>query len=151
VSSKTERLYRIGELARLVDTSPRTIRYYEERGLLPEPEGHAKGRHRTYTDADAVRLRELLRLRDLLGLSLEELKDLLEAEEARAALRERFHRTDSPEQRRELLTQALVHVEAQLASVRGRQQALAQLGHELAQKRQRLRARLRAIEEGGGG
>ena len=80
-----EQRYRIGEVAELVGTTPRTIRYYEEFGLLAAPPSHEKGRHRTYDDADVRRLQELIRLRDLLGVSLDELKSLVEAEEARAA------------------------------------------------------------------
>jgi DNA-binding transcriptional MerR regulator len=78
-----ERTYRIGEVAELVGTTPRTIRYYEEIGLLPAPPGFEKGRHRTFGEAEVARLKELIRLRDLLGISLEELKGLVEAEEAR--------------------------------------------------------------------
>jgi DNA-binding transcriptional MerR regulator len=141
--------YRIGELASLVGASPRTIRYYEERGLLPAPEGHTKGQHRSYDDTDVARLRELLGLRDLLGLSLEELKDLVEAEEARALLRDRWRATGSKSQRREILKEALVHVQAQLTLVRRREKALAQLGRELTAKRQRLRAQLRGLIEKG--
>jgi DNA-binding transcriptional MerR regulator len=137
--------YRIGELAELAGASSRTIRYYEERGLLPAPAGHTKGQHRTYDEADVVRLRELLRLRDLLGLPLDELKDLLEAEEARALLRDRFRATGSDEERRKILEQALAHVEAQLTLVQGRERALAQLEQELAAKRKRLRAQLRKV------
>ena len=85
-----ERTLRIGEVAELVGTTPRTIRYYEEIGLLPTPPGFEKGRHRTLGEAEVARLKELIRLRDLLGISLEELKGLVEAEEARAVIRERF-------------------------------------------------------------
>ncbi|MGD0167816.1 MAG: MerR family transcriptional regulator [Gaiellaceae bacterium] len=145
MDTASKQSYRIGELAALVGASPRTIRYYEERGLLPAPEGHSKGQHRTYDDTDVLRLRELLRLRDLLGLPLEELGKLLEAEEARALLRDRFHAGGSGEQRRQILEQGIAHIEAQLTLVRRREQALAGLGKELAAKRQRLRAQLRAL------
>ena len=79
----TETRYRIGEVAELVGTTARTIRYYEEIGLLPAPESHAKGRHRLYTESDVHRLQEIVRLRDGLGVPLDELRSLLEAEEAR--------------------------------------------------------------------
>src|SRR5205807_2509270 len=78
---------RIGDVARSVGTTPRTIRYYEEIGLLPPAPARASGRHRTYSAQEVERLREVMRLRDLLGVSLEELKTLLAAEEARAAVR----------------------------------------------------------------
>jgi DNA-binding transcriptional MerR regulator len=128
-----------------VGVTARTIRYYEEFGLLGAGAVRVRGAHRLYTEADVARLRELIRLRDLLGVSLEELKQLVEAEEARALLRERWRATDSSEQQRLILEQGLVHVEAQLALVRKRQQALAQLERELVKKRQRLRARLRTL------
>jgi DNA-binding transcriptional MerR regulator len=70
---------RIGDVAESVGTTPRTIRYYEELGLLGESD-REKGAHRTYTEADVERLREVMHVRDLLGISLEELKDLVAME-----------------------------------------------------------------------
>jgi MerR family transcriptional regulator, repressor of the yfmOP operon len=144
----TDRRYRIGEVADLVGTTPRTIRYYEEFGLLDAPPEHEKGRHRTYDDADVRRLEELIRLRDVLGVSLEELKRLVEAEEARAALRERWQHTAGVADRRAILEQAAGHVTAQLALVRARRAALDGLETELAAKLERVTGRLRELEEG---
>jgi hypothetical protein len=62
--------YRIGEVAERTGVTTRTIRYYEELGLLEGAE-REKGRHRLYCDSDIARLRELIRLRDLLGVSLD--------------------------------------------------------------------------------
>jgi DNA-binding transcriptional MerR regulator len=136
-----ERTYRIGELAAAAGTTTRTVRYYEEIGLIPGAE-RRKGAHRLYTDADAERLRELVRLRDLLGVSLEELKTLVEAEEARAKIRARFAKTDDEAEKRDLAAKALVHVERQLALVRDRKEALGRLEAELVEKAQRIRDRL---------
>ena len=72
---------RIGDVAKLAGTTPRTIRYYEEIGLLPVSGGREPGAHRTYATDDVDRLTELLRLRTLLGVSLDGLKDLVEAED----------------------------------------------------------------------
>jgi DNA-binding transcriptional MerR regulator len=129
-----------------VGVTARTIRYYEELGLLGAGSARERGAHRLYTDADVARLRELISLRDLLGVSLEELKQLVEADEARALLRERWHATDSSEQRRLILEQGLTHIEAQLALVNKRQQALAQLERELVDKRKRLRTLIKRGE-----
>ena len=85
-----ERSYRIGDVAERVGVTTRTIRYYEELGLLGTASARTKGAHRLYTEADIARLEELIRLRDLLGLTLEELVALAEAEEARAALRNQW-------------------------------------------------------------
>jgi DNA-binding transcriptional MerR regulator len=79
-------------VARRCGTTPRTIRYYEELGLLRGAGATERpsGGHRSYTEADVADLCELIRLRELLGLSLEELGRVIEAEEARALLRAEF-------------------------------------------------------------
>src|SRR5437763_7485827 len=110
MSATTEGKLRIGELAELTGTPPRTIRYYEEIGLLPSSGARAQGKHRCYTHADVERVREIVRLRDLLGLSLDELSKLVEAEAARAAIRREYQQSDDPATQGRLLQQALVHI-----------------------------------------
>jgi DNA-binding transcriptional MerR regulator len=138
---------RIGEVARRVGTTARTIRYYEEIGLLPEAEARPSGGHRVYTEEDVERLAELVRLRDLLGISLEELRQLADAEEARALLREEWHRSEDPRRKHEILVEALAHIDRQLELVRGRKRELEGLEGELARKRRRVRARLADAEK----
>jgi DNA-binding transcriptional MerR regulator len=135
---------RIGEIAELTGVTPRTIRYYEEIGLLDSSE-RRKGEHRLYEQEDVDRLRELTRLRDLLNLSLDELKQLVEAEEARAAIRRRFAATESDTERLRLLDAALPHVETQLELVRRRKRELEVLESELVEKRKRIQARRREL------
>jgi MerR family transcriptional regulator, repressor of the yfmOP operon len=137
----TPGLLRIGEVARLVGTTPRTIRYYEEIGLLPAEERET-GRHRLYTESDVERLRELLRLKDLLGVSLEELKALVEAEDARAALRDEWRKGGKETRPREILEEAIGHIGRQLELVRSRRAQLEGLEAELAGRRRELRERL---------
>lgn len=137
-----ERQMRIGEVADLTGTTPRTIRYYEEIGLLGAGRAREQGKHRSYTAADVERVREVLRLRDLLGLSLEQLAQLVEAEAARAEIRRELVATDDPDRQRTLLEQALGHIESQLALVRDRQRELGALDRELTAKQERVRARL---------
>ncbi len=140
---------RIGDVARLVGTTPRTIRYYEEIGLLPEAPARPSGRHRIYTHAEAERLREVMRLKELLGVSLDELKTLLTAEEARAEVRAQLRRDDvDPERRRELLSEALGHIERQLDLVRHRAGELAKLELELRETRKRVRRKIRGLDAG---
>ena len=91
MSTATSRL-RIGEVAELTGTTPRTIRYYEEIGLLPAARGRQPGSHRLYEQADVDRLRDVLRLKELLGVSLDELRDLAAAEDARASRRREWDR-----------------------------------------------------------
>ena len=130
---------RIGEVAERVGVTTRTIRYYEELGLLGGASERAKGEHRHYDEADVARLAELIRLRDLLGLSLEELVELAEAEEARAALREQWHGDPSDEERRAILDEALAHAERQRELVESRRRTLDEFAGELDEKLRRLR------------
>jgi DNA-binding transcriptional MerR regulator len=138
-------LLRIGEVARMVGTTPRTIRYYEEIGLLPASEERETGRHRLYTESDVERLRELLRLKDLLGVTLEELKALVEAEDARAALREEWRKGGKVARPRGILEEAIGHIDRQLELVRSRRAQLEGLETELAGRRRELRDRLRRL------
>ena len=138
---------RIGEVAKLAGTTPRTIRYYEEIGLLRSAGGRQPGAHRTYAEADVERLTELLRLKDLLGLSLEDLKELVEAEGARAELRREWQSgVDDPVRRRQILDQSLHYTARQLDLVRRRRDEIKKLEEELVSRRKRVKTLLREMK-----
>jgi DNA-binding transcriptional MerR regulator len=143
----SERSLRIGELAELTGTTPRTIRYWEELGLLGTSSAREEGKHRSYTAADVERVSEIVRLRNLLGLSLEQLSSLLEAESARAHLRRELSQTESPADRRRILEQLLGHISGQLDLVRDRRRELEELAAELEEKQRLVRLRLRETED----
>jgi MerR family transcriptional regulator, repressor of the yfmOP operon len=137
---------RIGDVAKLAGTTPRTIRYYEEIGLLPASAARERGAHRTYAEEDVERLADLLRLKDLLGLSLEEVKTLVEAEDARASLRREWETgVEDPVRRRQILDESLGHIGRQLNLVRRRRDEIASLESELLAKRKRVQSRLREL------
>ncbi|MFJ3668004.1 MerR family transcriptional regulator [Streptomyces sp. NPDC090106] len=71
-----EQAYRIEDLAHLSGATVRTIRAYQDRGLLPRPE--RRGRANVYTDAHLVRLRQIAELLDR-GYTLASIKELLDA------------------------------------------------------------------------
>jgi DNA-binding transcriptional MerR regulator len=137
------RTLRIGELAERTGTTPRTIRYYEEIGLLGGSAERTQGQHRAYTQADVDRVKEIIRLRDLLGLSLEQLSRLLEAESARAHLRRELQETEAPAERRRILAELQQHIGTQLELVRSRLQQLTELAAELEDKQQLVERRIR--------
>jgi MerR family transcriptional regulator, repressor of the yfmOP operon len=143
-ATSTDRL-RIGEVAELTGTTPRTIRYYEEIGLLTGAPDRVQGQHRFYTQADVEQINEIVRLRDLLGLSLEQLSQMLEAQAARAEIKREYHRTEDPDLRRDLLQRSLLHIANQLELVRDRRTELEQLESELVDKRRLIQKRLREL------
>lgn len=67
----------IGEVAEQTGLSLRTIRYYEEVGLV-RPSARTAGGFRLYSESDVARLRLVRRMKPL-DFSLEEMKDVLEA------------------------------------------------------------------------
>ncbi|UYQ66398.1 MerR family transcriptional regulator [Streptomyces peucetius] len=72
----TERQMQIGEVAERTGLSLRTIRHYEEVGLVT-PSARSKGGFRLYTEADVERLMVIRRMKPL-DFSLDEMRDLLE-------------------------------------------------------------------------
>jgi DNA-binding transcriptional MerR regulator len=145
MSTLTDKPLRIGEVAQLTGTTPRTIRYYEEIGLMPGAADRVQGQHRSYSQADVDRVKEIVRLRDLLGLSLEQLSKLLEAETARAELRREYHATEDPGDRARILEEALTHITSQLELVSARRKELLQLERELVEKRDSVQSRLKEL------
>lgn len=133
---------RIGEVARRVGTTVRTIRYYEEIGLMPGAADRAAGAHRVYDEDDVEQLAEVLRLKELLGVSLEELQELVSAQDLRRALREEFLSEGTSVARRLRILDQLDDVAArQLALVDRRRAQLDALDAELLQRREKIAAR----------
>ncbi len=103
---------RISDAAARAGVSPRTLRYYDELGLL-SPSQYTTGGERRYRDADLVQLQRILELREALGMNLEEIKEFLESEqrldEVRAAYRAKkdVNTTAARVQQKELLEEAL--------------------------------------------
>lgn len=73
----------IGEAASLTHLTQRTLRFYEERGLL-HPPGRMQGGFRLYSPADIERIERIKQLKELLGFSLSEIGEMLDAEELAA-------------------------------------------------------------------
>lgn len=71
-----ERSYKIGELARMFGLTTRTIRYYEELGLL-ESRNRDGVEHRRYSERNAIRIKRIQQLKDY-GLTLLEIRELFE-------------------------------------------------------------------------
>ena len=103
------KMYTIGDLARELDVSTRTIRYYEERGLL-RPQRTTNTQQRLYTPGDRVRLKLLLRARGL-GFRLEDIRELFEIYDATHDERRQGQRL------RQMIVERLEQVEAQLRDI----------------------------------
>ncbi|MDQ6617009.1 MAG: MerR family transcriptional regulator [Actinomycetota bacterium] len=96
---------RIGEVAQQAGVTTRTLRYYQEVGLLAP--GHSPGGSRRYTDADAARLRRIIELRSVMDFDLERIREILESEDRLAELKAEAQRGISLERRREIVAEAI--------------------------------------------
>src|SRR3954451_17228178 len=109
-----EQFLRIGDVAMRTGLTQRTIRYYEELGLLP-PATRTQGDFRLFGERDITRLEKIMRLRELFGLSLAEIRDTIVAEEALDQLRSEYKETGDVAVKIEKLDHAQQLVRSQLA------------------------------------
>jgi DNA-binding transcriptional MerR regulator len=123
--------FQIGELADLVGMSPRTIRYYEEIGLLNSIK-RAEGGKRIYTDLDIQRLRFIKRLKHL-GLALSEMLELQNIYQ--------IHGTNT-----EVLHRLLQLLEGHAEKIDERVQNLLRLKKDILDYRVRIRQKLNTAE-----
>ena len=87
--------YTIEQVSARTGLTKRTLRYYEEVGLL-SPTGRTEGNYRRYNEEDIQRLEQIKELRDLLGFSLADIRELLIAEDERGEIKFAYqHETDS--------------------------------------------------------
>src|SRR5215216_7446926 len=98
--SKDMPCLQIGEVADRTGVTQRTLRFYEERGLL-KPPTRMEGGFRLYSEDDVARVTQIRRLQDLLGLTLAEIKDMVEAEEVKEELRATYRPDLEVDERRE--------------------------------------------------
>lgn len=134
LTTADEPCLRIDQVAERTGLTKRTLRYYEEIGLLPPP-ARTDGNYRLYTAADVTILQRICQYRDALGLSLAEISELLRGDAERDLLREAYAAATDPADQLAHLAAAEALTQRQLALV-------AQKLTTLAEVRARLRERL---------
>lgn len=106
----------VGELAKKMDVSVRTLQYYHREGLL-SPSAQSEGGRRLYTDKDLIQLYQILSLKHL-GFSLGDIKGRLRSLDTPAQVAEALSgQADALRQKLAALTQSLTELEALRAEV----------------------------------
>ena len=141
------RLLRIQEVAASTGLTPRSIRYYEELGLV-RPAGRSQGDYRLYDASDLERLGFIRELRDDAGFSLAEIGLLLEDEEARIRDRERFRTTGEPAERRAILRDLIARMDRQVATLEAKADRLRAMLEAAEARRAHLHAHLGELQGG---
>jgi len=113
-TSPTVGLLRIQEVAAQIGATTRSIRYWEEQGLL-RPAARSHGDYRLYDETDIERLRFIKALRDDAGFSLAEVAQLLENEAARERGHAAYRATTDPTERLRILHDRVERYQNQIA------------------------------------
>lgn len=137
-----ERYLQIGEAAERSSLTQRTLRYYEEKGLLPPPT-RMDGGFRLYSGDDMERLERIKELRDLLGFSLADIKEMIEADDIKKQIRAEWRRDADAAEKAEKLRYAMVATRQQLALLDDKMERMAAMRAHLAERMDRYEAWLR--------
>ena len=144
-SGREEPMLQIGEVADRTGVTQRTLRFYEERGLL-KPPTRMEGGFRLYSEDDVARVTQIRRLQDLLGLTLAEIKDMVEAEEVKEELRATY-RPDRPlDERIERVTKRVQVTHRQVQIVKTKLEAMVEMQSDLEAKLERAKTLLKELE-----
>lgn len=142
--------YQIGEVAERTGVTQRTLRFYEEKGLLDPPE-RMDGGFRLYSDEDINRVTYIRRLQDLLGFTLSEIKEMVDAEEELQQIAATFRPDRELPERVARVSTVITALSRQLEVVDHKVTHLSAMKEELSAKMARMQARrtdlLQQIEE----
>ena len=136
-------LFRIGEVAKLTGLTTRTLRYWEELGLL-RPTDHSSGGERLYAGEAITRAARIRDLQELLGFSLAEARIVVETDDVDVLDRVRTEFTSgtpTPARQRALLDEAIVANDQLLARLDDTLARIEAFRTERAEKGERLRVR----------
>lgn len=96
---------RIGEVAERLGITTRTLRYYEELGLVT-PSAHSTGGARRYSDEDFARVARVRELQAVMGFNLDEIRELLHADDRMVQLRSEYRAGTSATRANEIVNEA---------------------------------------------
>ncbi len=129
-------LYTIEQVASRTNMTKRTLRYYEEVGLF-SPTGRTEGNYRRYSEEDVQRLERIKELRDLLGFSLTDIRELMHAEEERDSIKVAYLQETEVSTKIAQLDRADELIRRQLALIEEKMTALEQMRGVLHAKLER--------------
>ena len=143
---RDEGYLQIGEAAERSGLTQRTLRYYEERGLLPPP-GRMDGGFRLYSQDDMERIERVKELKELLGFSLADIKEMLEAEDVRMQIRAGWNRDDEAEEKAKKIRIAREVTLRQIALLDQKAEKMEKMRVQLAERLARHEELLRRFTE----
>jgi DNA-binding transcriptional MerR regulator len=123
----------IGEVAERTGVTQRTLRFYEEKGLL-RPPSRMEGGFRLYSEEDVKRVKHIRRLQDLLGVSLADIKEMVEADHVLRELRAQYDPSAEINEKRRQLERAIEVTQAQFQIVKQKIQQMREMEGQLDER-----------------
>lgn len=131
-------LYKIDDVAKACGLTKRTIRYYEEIGVLPSPR-RTDGGTRLYSQDDIDYLKKVVRAKEVLGFSLQELHAYVATADVLNEQRFDYRQTTEVRERIEKLTQMEITLDGQLQLLEQKLQSIHAVQQELEELRERVK------------
>lgn len=125
----------IGEVAERTGVTQRTLRFYEEKGLL-RPPSRMDGGFRLYSEGDVRRVQQIRKLQELLGVALADIKEMVDAGEVLRELQAQYRPEAAVDEKRRQLLKAIDVVQGQYGIVKHK---IAQMEEMKAQLEERLK------------
>ena len=138
MSDSQEAYLQIGEVAERTGVTQRTLRFYEEKGLL-RPPTRMDGGFRLYSEDDVTRVEHIRQLQNLLGVTLAEIKEMVDAEEVLRELKAQYRPEADVSEKRRQLQKAIDVVTRQHGIV-------SQKAEQMSEMKGQLEERLRTFE-----
>ena len=144
-TQQDEPYLQIGEVADRTGVTQRTLRFYEERGLLRAPT-RMDGGFRLYSENDVARVEQIKRLQSLLGLSLAEIKEMAEAEEIKEELRATYRPDLETDERIKRVTRRIEVTQRQHDIISSKLVAMVEMKADLEEKLERSQKTLSELK-----
>jgi DNA-binding transcriptional MerR regulator len=142
----SEAYLQIGEVAERTGVTQRTLRFYEEKGLL-RPPSRLEGGFRLYSEDDVARVERIKQMQTLLGFALADIKEMVDAEEVKHQLRAEYRKDAEISERSAKIAKAIEVTERQVAVVDQKLGSLDEMKSHLEQKLATYRGWLAQLDE----
>lgn len=136
----------IGEVAERTGVTQRTLRFYEEKGLL-KPPTRMEGGFRLYSEADIRRLERIRHLQQLLGFPLAEIKEMVDADEVKMQIRAEYRQDAEASEKKAQIQKAIEVTERQYELITQKADAIADMKAKLEERLNTYRGWIKQLDE----
>ena len=146
MTESNEASLQIGEVAERTGVTQRTLRFYEEKGLL-KPPSRMDGGFRLYSEDDVRRVQQIRKLQNLLGVTLADIKEMVDAGEMLRELRAQYRPEAGIEEKRRQLLKAIDVVQGQYGIVKHKIEQMDEMKTQLEERLKTLDRWMAELDE----